>query len=112
MSIEAKRRYIGMINTECKKHGLTLNDYKRDPILLFEKSASFRNYVTTRFKYDSDFTWWGKAYNWKTAIEAHPTLKTTVKTDYNHWVTNAKKQKTIDKEINDDDLNGELILLY
>lgn len=66
---ESKSRYYALLSKTLKKYNLTINDYKKNPYVLFERDAGFRQYVYNKFSPPGDFTWFGKSMHWLELIK-------------------------------------------
>lgn len=83
-----KRTHFAIMEKRAKALGLTLNDYKLRPQLLFAKDKDFASYVMNKFNYNDEITWFGRKVKWSDLLAPNNMhgLSVNVDDDFNSWV--------------------------
>lgn len=81
----AKKHHFAIMDQRCRAVGLTLNDYKRNPALLYSKEKEFAGYIRSHFNYHDKVKWFNREIFWEDEFKK---LDKIDDDDHLKWIAN------------------------
>lgn len=95
----SKAQYYARINKTLRQYNITIEEYKANPYVLFERDVSFRNWVYNTFQPNTQFTWYGVKHVWSNLIS--PNMYNKIENENIEWSIALTNSQDFD---NDEDL--------